>query len=223
MSYSEDSSLFFEAMGDNVFGKRSSNGIKQTKGFLKRLYVFDLDYPKFVVFRHFWHLAESKDKPQIALLFALSQDDLLVESIQVIQSVKPGDKAKIEFFEENIERYHPSQYTFNTKRSTAQNLASSWKQAGFIEGKVKNIRVQPIISPWVGCFAFLLAYLNGERGDFIWNSTSVRALCLPESMLRDLAIECAKKDLMQYQFAGSVTSIRFTTLLNKMGLDGNTY
>jgi hypothetical protein len=125
-------------------------------------------------------------------------------------------------FEEMIEEHHPNQYSANTRRSMAQNIASSWKQAGFIEGKVKNIRTQPEVTYRVACFAFLLAYLKGDRGDFIWNSIGVNALCLYESKLRALAIECARKDLMQYQFAGSVTAISFTNLLNKIGVNGNT-
>ena len=124
--------------------------------------------------------------------------------------------------DEVIEKYHPNQYSANTRRSMAQNIASSWKQAGFIEGKVKNIRTQPEVTYRVACFAFLLAYLNGNRGDFIWGSIGVNALCLYESKLRELAIECAKKDLMQYQYAGSVTAINFTNLLNKIGINGST-
>jgi hypothetical protein len=101
-------------------------------------------------------------------------------------------------------------------------MASSWKQAGFIKGKVKNVRVQPQISYQVAAFAFLLAYLSGLRGDFIWSSIGIKALCLPESKLRELATECAMHDLMQYQYAGSVTAISFTNLLNKIGINGNT-
>ena len=176
----------------------------------------------FAAFKYFWKISEPNEKPLIAFLYAINHDDLLAESVQVLQSVKPGEKATIELFEEVIEKYHPNQYSPIPRRSMAQNIASSWKQAGFIEGKVKNIRTQPIISYRIACFAFLLAYLNGDRGDFIWNSIGVKALCLPESKLRELAIECAKKDLMQYQYAGSVTAITFTNLLNKIGINGNT-
>jgi hypothetical protein len=79
-----------------------------------------------------------------------------------------------------------------------------------------------VITYRVACFAFLLAYLSGNRGEFIWNSIGVKALFLPESKLRDLALECARKDFMQYQYAGSVTAISFTNLLNKIGINGNT-
>ena len=221
MSFSLESGQYLDAMADNVFGKKSSDGVKQTKGFLKRLYGFDSQYPPFAAFMYFWKMSEPNEKPLIAFLYAVNQDNLLAESVQVLQNVKPGTKVAVEHFEEIVEKYHPNQYAANTLRSTAQNLASSWKQAGFIEGKVKNIRIQPEITYRTACFAFLLAYLNGDRGDFIWNNIGVNALCLQESKLRALAIECAKNDLMQYQYAGSVTAINFTNLLIKMGIHGN--
>lgn len=221
MSFSMESGQYLDAMADNVFGKKSSDGVKQTKGFLKRLYGFDSQYPPFAAFMYFWKMSEPNEKPLIAFLYAVNQDNLLAESVQVLQNVKLGTKVAVEHFEEIVEKYHPNQYAANTLRSTAQNLASSWKQAGFIEGKVKNIRIQPEITYRTACFAFLLAYLNGDRGDFIWNNIGVNALCLQESKLRALAIECAKNDLMQYQYAGSVTAINFTNLLIKMGIHGN--
>lgn len=222
MAFSMETGQYLGAMTDNVFGKKSSDGIRQTKGFLKRLYDFDIKKPQFVAFRYFWKISDPNEKPLIAFVYAVNQDDLLAESIEVLQQVKPGEKATIELFEEVIENYHPNQYSANTRRSMAQNIASSWKQARFIEGRVKNIRTQPEVAYRVACFAFLLAYLNGDRGDYIWSSIGVKALCLSESKLRELAIECAKKDLMQYQYAGSVTAINFTNLLNKIGINGNT-
>jgi len=222
MAHSLDGDNFLVSLCQNVTGKKSNLGVELTANFLKRLYGFDMQYPPFVAFKYFWKISDPNEKPLIAFMYAVNQDDLLAESVQVLQSVKPGEKATIELFEEVIEKYHPNQYSANTRRSMAQNIASSWKQAGFIEGKVKNIRTQPDVTYRVACFAFLLAYINGDRGDFIWGSIGVNALCLYESKLRELAIECAKKDLMQYQYAGSVTAINFTNLLNKIGINGNT-
>jgi hypothetical protein len=221
MAYSIDGDNFLESLGHNVTGKKSNSGVEKTANYLKRLYSFDIQFPSFLAFKYFWKITEPNERPLIAFVYAVYQDDLLAESIQVLQGVKLGEKVTVELFEEVIEKYHPNQYSANTRKSTAKNIASSWKQAGFIHGKFKNLRIQPEISYKVACFAFLLAYLKGERGDFIWNSIGVSSLCLYESKLRDLAIECAKKDLMQYQYAGSVTAISFTNLLNKIGINGN--
>ncbi len=221
MAYSIDGKKFTEALGQNVTGKKSSSGVVKTARYLKQLYGFNVQDPSFVAFHYFWKVSDVQEKPLIAFLYAVHQDVLLAESIEVLQRKKQGEKASVELFEGVIEKYHPNHYSANTRRSIAQNIASSWKQPGFIEGKVKNIRTQPVVTYRVACFSFLLAYLNGLRGDFIWNSIGVKALCLPESKLRELAMECAKKDLMQYQYAGSVTAISFTNLLSKIGIDGN--
>lgn len=221
MAFSIDNGNFLESLQQNVTGKKSNSGVDKTANYLKRLYGFDNSDPRFMAFKYFWKMAESWERPQITFLYAVTRDDLLVESIGVLQSVISGNKTAIELFEVNIEKYHPNKYSVNTRKSMAQNIASSWKQAGFIKGKVKNIRVQPDISYRMACFAFLLAYLEGYRADFIWNSAVVSALCLPEQKLRELAIECSKRDLIQYQHAGSVTVINFTGLLNKIGIDGN--
>jgi len=219
MDYSDDGDNFLESLGQNVTGKKSSSGVEKTANYLKRLYGFDMNYHQFKAFRYFWKFSDSQDKKLLAFTYAINHDDLLAESIQVLQTVKQGEKVEIALFEDVIEKYHPNQYSVNTRKSMAQNIASSWKQAGFIEGKVKNIRRQPEINFRVACFAFLMAYLKGDRGDYIWNSTSVKALCLYESKLRELAVESTKRDLMQYQYAGSVTAIAFNNLLNKIEIN----
>src|SRR5690606_3916865 len=113
-------------------------------------------------------------------------------------------------------QHYPGKYSPVTSHSIGKNLASSWKQAGYIKGKTKNIRVQPDISYKVAAFAFCLAFLEGDRGEFILKNPVVRALCLSETTLRALAIEAAKQDLLQYQYGGSVTSFAFPQLLSKL-------
>lgn len=219
MDYSTENDNYLEALDNNVTAKQSSSGVNKTATFLKQLYGFDINNPQFLAFKYFWKITEHNEKPLIALIYAVYEDYLLAESIDVVQAVKIGDKASKELFEGNIERYHPNRFSVVTRTSIARRLASSWKQAGFIEGKVKNIRIQPEINYRVACFAFLLAYLNSERGDFIWHSIGVKALCLNESRLRELAVESSMKDHMQYQYSGDVTSISFNNLLNKIGIN----
>jgi hypothetical protein len=58
------------------------------------------------------------------------------------------------------------------------------------------------------------------RGDFILKSDWVKALSMDERTIRSLAIEAAKRDLLQYQYAGSITSITFHNLLTKLDING---
>lgn len=219
MDFSAESGNFSESLNLNITGKKSSLGAEKTAGFLKTLYGFDNNYLPFRAFRYFWNNSESKIKPLLTLIYAVNHDYLLAESIEVVRETQTGEKVTIEAIEENIEKYHPNKYSPKTRRSIAQNLASSWKQAGLIEGKVKNIRQQPDINYTVAAFAFLKAYLKGESGDYIWESKGVKALCLGETRLRELAAECARRDLLQYQFAGGVTAFSFENLFKKLDIN----
>jgi hypothetical protein len=92
MAHSVDTGLYLEAMGENVFGKKSSDGVVRTIGFLKQLYGFELNNPVFIAFEYFWRISDSHERPLIAFLYAVNHDFLLAESIDVLQKVAPGTK-----------------------------------------------------------------------------------------------------------------------------------
>ena len=220
MDHAIEDNNYLDSLSQNVINKKTSSGIKKTTGYLTALYGFDLKYPPFKALKYFWQISEEKDKPILALLYAIGHDYMLAESIPTLSETKIGDKVNIEKVDEMIESNHPSRYSENTRRSMAQNLASSWKQAGFITGKVKKIRHQPVIGYHIVAFAFFLAYLDGLRGDFILTGKWVQALSLSDTSLRELAVEAVKRDFIQYQFAGSVTALSFTNLITKLEIDG---
>lgn len=219
MDFSIEKDNYQDSMSNNVFGKKSDDGIKKTTNYLTQLYSFDLNNSSFKTLKYFWQNTDANEKPILAILFALQKDYLLTESISVVAESKLLGKVDIEEIEANIEKHHPKRFTKNTLRSVAQNIASSWKQSGFITGKVKNIRTQPKISYNCVAFAFIMAYLNGLRGDFIISSKWVKALCLNENQLRELAIEASKRGLIHYQFSGNVTSITCNELFKKLEIN----
>ena len=220
MTHSLEDDKYFDSLSENIANKLTKSNQIKTARYLKQLYDFDLSNAAFVAFKYFWQITDIDDKAQLALLYGLNKDYLLIESIPVIADTPVGDKVSIEKFEENIEKNHPGRFTANTRLSVAQNIASSWKQTGFITGKVKNTRTQPNISYHSVAFAFLMSYFNEDRGDFIITSKWSKALCLGNAQLRGLAIEAAKRDLLQYQYAGSVTAISFNNLFIKLGIYG---
>jgi len=220
MNHGIESDNYYDTLKQNVISKATQSGITKTSRYLKSLYDLDASQPQFMAFKHFWSIANERDKPILALIYAIGNDYQLKNSISVINNTEIGKKVTVESIESNIENLYPQKYTNNTLRSMAQNIASSWKQAGFITGKVKNIRTQPEINYLILTFALVMAYLNGLRGDFILTSDWVKALTLDERTIRSLAIEAAKRDLLQYQYAGSITSITFKNLLNKLNING---
>ena len=220
MAHGIEQGSFEVSFADNVAGKLSKANKDKTNKALRKVYSFDPSDPAFAAFLWFWKNSPEADHPILALLFAISNDFLLSESIEIVQNTPLNQKVTVESLEDNLARLHPGRYSTVTLRSISKNLASSWKQAGFILGKVKNIRVQPEISYRVVTFGMLLGYLEGMRGEFLLASKYIRALCLPESGARDLIGEAARRDLLQYQYSGHVTTILFPNLLKSIGIDG---
>ena len=167
MDYALHDGSFLDALNQNVINKKTKSGINKTTLYLKTLYGFDINQPTFKALKYFWEITDEKEKSILAFLYALGNDYLLAESFSVIAEAQIGNKLDVEKFEENIDAFYPNRYTEITRRSIAKNIASSWKQAGFIIGKFKNIRTQPVISYNIVAFAFFLAYLNELRGEFI--------------------------------------------------------
>jgi hypothetical protein len=220
MDHAIQDDSYLDTLHRNVSNKKTKTNQDKTTAYLKQLYSFDLEYLPFKLFKYFWQISSEKDKGLISLLYAIGNDFLLAESCTVIASTKIGEKVTIEKLITNIVECHADRYSENTCRSIAQNIASSWKQAGFIEGKVKNIRTEPNITYLVVAFSFLMGYCEGQRGDFILTSKWVKSLNLGDAKLRVLAVEAARRDLLQYQFAGNVTAISFKKLFKKLEIDG---
>ncbi|MBK8405876.1 MAG: hypothetical protein IPL25_17960 [Saprospiraceae bacterium] len=93
MAYSLENDNFLKSLGQNVTGKKSNSGVEKTANYLKRLYGFDMQYSPFVAFKYFWKISDPNEKPLIAFVYAVNKDDLLAESVQFLQSVKPGVKS----------------------------------------------------------------------------------------------------------------------------------
>jgi hypothetical protein len=220
MDYAVSDDSYLDSLKQNIAGKRTKSNQDKTTGFLTKLYTFDLAYLPFRCFKYFWAVSETVDRPMLAFLLAYTRDYLLNESAPVVLASNYGEKVAIENLEQNIESSHPEQFTPNTRRSLAQNVASSWKQAGYIVGKVKNIRSRTAPTHRNVAFAVLLAYLDGLRGDYLLTSPTVKVLDLSELDLRDKLFEAAKRDLLQYQYSGSVTTVSFRNLFRRMGIDG---
>ncbi len=211
---------FQKAMEENITNKRTKSNILQTNNALISLYSFDIEYPPFRTLQYFWNIVDEKQKPLLAFLFAYGRDYLLFESTDIVLTTPLGGKVVTLKLEKNLEKYHPNHYSEKTRRSIAQNIASSWKQSGYIIGKVKNIRTKTSPDYYIVTFTLILAYLDGIRGDFLLASKWVKVLDITESQVRELAIEAARRDLLQYNYAGGVTTFSFTNLFNKLNING---
>lgn len=216
LNYPKNGSDYMEVMEGNVFNKRTESSRKKTIRYLTQLYGFDKNDIRFKALEDYWHRTNEEDKALLIFLYAVCKDYLLKESVSLVKAVPINEKAHIEGFEDNITHHHPNRFSPKTLRSVAQNIASSWKQAGYIEGKVKNLRVKRSPSYLMVSFAFLMAYIDGARGEYMSDHPSVKALDVSKEELYQLIKAAADRDLVRYNKSGATMVISFKNYLNRL-------
>lgn len=216
MDFPKENRDYFEIMADNVFNKKTESSKKKTINYLTQLYSFKKEDRKFLSLEDYWNKIEDNEKPLLAILFAVSKDYLMQESVDFVKSTKNGDKASIEKFEANIEHYHANRFTPKTLRSVSQNVASSWKQAGYVLGKVKNIRTVNPPSYFAVAFAFLMAYIDDFRGDYLFNHPSVKALDASKEEIMILIKAASDRELLDFNRSGVSIVISFEKYLKNL-------
>ncbi len=223
MMYSELSDLISHRTFDaenivamNVLKKGTRTNINKTLTFLSKLYDFQQQDELWKVFTLLWGLTNDGNRRLMTLLYACYKDELLKLSMPVIANTPIGKKVLVGKFQEAIERVFPGRYSAATSISAAQNIASSWKQAGYIEGKIRSIRVAVKPDYVTVLFALYLGKLDGLVGEELLTTTWIKVLELSDSKLKSLISEAALNDLITYHHAGGVVAIRFDNLLSQI-------
>lgn len=221
MMFNELSALISQRIFDedgivefNVLNKKTKYSSTYTLRLLSKLYDFRNQNDLWKAFTYLWGISEEKDRRLMTLLYAIRNDSLLQLSIPVVINTQKGKKVAVEAIREQIEKAYPERFTPNTLHSSAQNVASSWKQAGYIIGKVRNLRVAVNPAYTSVLFALYLGKIDGLAGEKLLKSQWVHLLELSETRLKELVSEAAIKELITYKHGGGVVAIAFDNLIN---------
>ena len=179
---------------------------------LKDLYSLDTQYVLFRAFRLFWDL-EPEAQGMLALQLAYARDPLFRKSADAVLAHKPGEQITREEIEALLKQDDPERFSPASLKSFAQNINSSWTQAGYLKGKAKKIRHVPIVTPINVSFALFQGYLCGLSGERLFNSVWIKLLQTPLETLQTLASAASYRGLIDYKEAGGVVEVRFDNLL----------
>lgn len=206
-------------MDNNVLAKNTAGGREWAFRQLRRFYALDPHSLLFRALRDLWD--DDAGQALLAILCALARDPVLRASASIILDVEPDHLVGPSDFEAAVEAAFPGAYKENTRRTTAQKIASSWTQSGHLraEKPTRKVRVRVRATPGPVAYALLLGHLQGARGQALFETVWVKVLDQPKSHLFDLAATASQHGMLEFRHAGGVVEISFHELLRAFDSD----
>ncbi len=199
-------------LGHNVLAKTTDSTRKKTLRHMRELYALDESVPIFGLLRKLHAVDRGASLPLLAIQVAWSRDPLLRATTQPVRDAGAGDRVERASLVESFESMFPDQYSPATLKTTTQNAASSWTQAGHLTGHVKKIRqrVKPTTVPVT--MALFLGQIAGYHGAEVFSSPWVRLLDLGTDRARAMALEAHRAGLLDLRAVGDVVDLSFPML-----------
>jgi len=193
---------------NNRLGKPTSATRSLSAQRLTELYALDPDVPLFRIMRNLWRL-DARGQPLLALLVALARDPLLAATASAVIPLGPGEEFGRGSMRQTLRDVVGNRLNDDTLDKVARNAASSWSQAGHLNGRTFKVRrtVQPTFA--AAGLALLLAYTCGTRGDALLHSDWLKAIDCQPTQARALAIDAKRHGLMDLRMAGDVIDVDF--------------
>ena len=139
LGFSDASEIKRVVVDENILGKATANTRTLTYRHLVSLYALNQNASLFQVLSALWKI-DLAGRRLLALLAALARDPLLRDTAAPIIGAAIGEPLERARFEAALMEAHPERFSEKMVRSLAQNCASTWTQAGQLEGKVRKIR-----------------------------------------------------------------------------------
>jgi len=199
----------------NILSKSTGSSRKRTFEHLVALYGLSPEIPHFRLLRHFWAL-DVAGRPLVLLVAARARDPLLQLGSDNLLRLPEGSVYDRTAFEESIARTFPGRFSEKTCRSLTQNIASTFTQTGFLEGKIKKVRTQPKPSVAAVALSAALGKMSGFHGISVWESPWFQILGLSPNDGDLLAREASRRGWIDYRRAGEVVSVSFRHLAEEL-------
>lgn len=192
---------------ENVLGKATRSGKKNSATKLIDLYSFESKKPLYAGFEILWR-ESSKSRPVLAVLMALCRDAVLRASAQPVLATPLGGTVTKDQLYQSLLGGFASKYAETTLQSTTRNVASSWRQSGHLVGTGPIVRAKVAADFHALSFAVLIGYLRGLRGQMLLASDWVRLLDLEPAELEPSLAEAHRHSLITSRKIGEVIDLK---------------
>lgn len=200
------------ATEENCLGKRTVSTRRLTFQRLSELYGLDESMPLFRLLRVFWHTDEGA-RPQLAFLTALARDPLLRATAPVVMEMVPGEEIARQRLTDALRAAVQDRLNDDSLDKVVRNAASSWTQAGHLEGRSRKKRVRLTPTAASTAYAMLLGYLMGVRGGALFDTLFAHVLDRELNELTFLAMDAKRLGLLDIKSGGGMLVVSFDALL----------
>lgn len=196
----------------NCLGKPTAATRRLSAQRLSELYALDPEVPLFRVLRRLWALDAVAGKRLLALLCAIARDPLLAATAGPVLSLAPGSEFVREPMRQAVREVVGGRFNDAILDKIVRNAASTWTQAGHLEGRTfKKRRVVKGSGP-SAALALYLAHIAGFRGSELFTSGWFGVLDSTSSTGFDLAIEAKRLGIIDLRMAGDVVDVNLDRL-----------
>ena len=196
---------------ENVLGKATIATRRWTNQRLGELYALDPRVAIFRVLRRLW-LVDAPGRPLLAMLCALARDPLLRSTAPAVLALPVGAELVRSSFLDDIRQAVGVRLNEAVLDKVARNAASSWSQAGHLQGRMRKIRTR--VAPTSGCLAMALwlGALEGIGGQALLDCRWTRVLDRAGQELLPVAFEAKQLGLIHARAGGGVVEIDVSRL-----------
>lgn len=191
---------------ENALGKRTYVTRLSSRQRLTEMYGLDPRLAIFRVLRHLWRI-EAPGRPLLAILCALARDPLLRATAHSVLVLGPGEELIRTRFAADIRKSVGTRMNDAVLDKVARNAASSWAQAGHLEGRVRKIRRRIAPTPGAAAMALWLGQLEGRAGLSLLDTDWAAVLGAPGRALLPAALDAKRLGLIHVRVAGNVVEI----------------
>lgn len=196
---------------DNCLGKPTASTRRLSFQRLSELYALDPQITLFRLLRRLWKM-DVRSQPQLAVLVALARDPLLRSSAAAVLNLKVGEEFRRSAAEFALSAVTEGRLNERILAKVVRNCASSWAQAGHLQGRTFKRRQQ--VKPHFVSVTMALAvgHAAGFRGEALFRCPWVRVLDVDPGAARNFALEAKRAGLLDLRISDKIVDLQLDRL-----------
>jgi len=191
---------------ENALAKPTLSTRKLSNQRLGELYSLDPSVALFRVMRRLWD-ADEKSRPLLALLCAIARDPLLAGTAPAVVDLAEGQEFPRILARSVLRQAVGPRLNENILDKVLRNAASSWTQAGQLEGRTFKKRRRVVPTPQAVAYALYLGRAVGFRGGELFTNGWMSLLDASPSEAQSLAQEAKRLGLIDLSISADVVDI----------------